>query len=343
MALADYEELATRSFDESHDAELRQAILVCADDLEQSGDPRGTLISLEHALRDAPTPRRAIELRKALHEHAAEHCNQLLGGAASLLAAKRTVTLEWRSGKLYGVHIDARYMTQRAQISAGELVKIVLKAPAASVLRRLRVRVRGDDQISSIVEMLAKRKYPLPLEQLEISARSWPTGIGEPAVWELQQRVTGLVGDGGKYQYLHHLVIGDQLVSLPLTKANERFKPENHIEGIRIADPPTELRIRVRLGRALTAQLAALRSAALARIAELGPAANVYQRSLEVLLQPRFIENQVEVVHALAALGPSHARARLLAQVASRATDYEPEVRKAAGAAAFRVRPPTET
>src|SRR5687767_12346418 len=100
MALTDYEELAARSFEEHHDPELRAAVQVCADALGQIDDPRGPLISYEYALYDAE-PKRALELRRAMHAHASEHAEALLGAAAVLLKSSRSIACEWRSGMLY--------------------------------------------------------------------------------------------------------------------------------------------------------------------------------------------------------------------------------------------------
>jgi hypothetical protein len=47
MDASAYEALARRAFDEPYDTELRAALRVCGDALEQAGDPRGHLIALE--------------------------------------------------------------------------------------------------------------------------------------------------------------------------------------------------------------------------------------------------------------------------------------------------------
>src|SRR5262245_22456594 len=64
----DYDALAQRAFEGDVDDDLREQLRVCADALEQLGDPRGPLIAMELALETADS-RRAAELRRAMTEH----------------------------------------------------------------------------------------------------------------------------------------------------------------------------------------------------------------------------------------------------------------------------------
>src|SRR4051812_30506948 len=133
--------LAARAFDEPYDAELRAAVRVCGDALEQAGDPRGPLIALEHALLDAESPRRARELRREMRAYAFERGAALLGSLASLPALAEDLEFEWRAGKIYGATLDLRHLSRRnLQITRASLVDLVLLAPAARDLRRLCVR-----------------------------------------------------------------------------------------------------------------------------------------------------------------------------------------------------------
>lgn len=328
MALDDYEELSARSFEEHHDPELRAAIQVCADALAQIDDPRGPLISLEYALYEAKDRRRAIELRKAMYAHAKQHAKELFGeGAAPMLQVERSLGPEWRSGKLYGLFIDARYMPKRAKLTPGQLVSIVIKAPVATNLRRLRVRVRSPEDVTSVVDALAAKKHPLPLEELEICAgvspreqRGWqPAGVGTKLF--------------DKYPYLYYLATLDTIVALPgVTK----LKPAD----VLLCSEPTDLESRRFLGRALTSGIEEIRNAACERIAAFGPLARVYSHVLGVMLRPRVTTSQVRLVEALRALGPSREHHLLLSKISSRTEQYDQLVRKAAGAAAAALRAP---
>ncbi|MEO8705228.1 MAG: hypothetical protein ABI867_34615 [Kofleriaceae bacterium] len=317
MVMGDYEQLAARAFDEPFDTDVRDSMLVCADALGQVNDPRGPLITMEHALRDAE-PRRAVELRRAIQAHVLEHAPALLGGVASLMTFKRALSLEWRAGRIFGASIDARYLPQKAGISAAELVQVFIKAPAARSLRRLRVRLRCPAE--SIVAMLTKCKQPLPLEELELGRRVWPTQITS--------------GNGNrdhtlleKYPNLYYLGIDDELHQLPLAK----------IPDVLLVDPPVAVQPRVLLGRALTAFDAKLRAAAFQRVVALGVSASVYTRVLTVLAQPGVCAPQHELVDALAALGPTRENLYTLAKLSSRPR-YADEVRSAAGSACTRLR-----
>lgn len=329
MALSDYELLAARSFEEPHDLDLRAAVLVCADALGQIEDPRGPLITMEHALR-AADHKRAVELRKAMHEYAASEGAALLGAAASLMQAGRTLSLDWRSGKLFGVTIDARYLTRRTtKISAGDLVKTVLAAPAAADLRRLRVRVRVPSDTKSIVDMLARRDGRPPLEELDIFTSAWPQRW-QPAMGNVLQP---------RYPNLYYVVHETNIVSLP-PSGDPRHDVKLDIPDVLLCDAPTSPATRAFLGRALTHFDADVRGAALERVTRLGPAAKVFERVLCTLLQPGLVGKPVAgnaphlpIVQALVATQPSRAARRFLDKVASRPQDYDDQTRKIAGKA----------
>lgn len=329
MNMGDYDELAARSFDEPYDAELRESMLVCADALGQANDPRGPLITMEHALLDAE-PRRAFELRRAMHQHVLDHGASLLGAVASLLSFKRALELEWRSGRIYGVTIDTRYLSPKAGISPAELVKVFVKVPATSHLRRLRVRVRKPEHVAGVVTMLGKRKHPRPLEELEIGGRVWPSQIAEeyePTAAREKLRE--------KYPNLYFLALEDSIVPLPIAA---KRKPKQQLADVLLVDPPTTVAPRVMLGRALCAHDPDLREAALQRIAGIGQPAVVFARVMRILMQPRVVTPQLPIVAALRALGPGRDTMTALARVSSRVAQYDVETRRAAGAAAAELR-----
>lgn len=336
MALADYEQLAARSFDEPHDRELRAAVLVCADALSQEGDPRGPLIVMEHALRDADH-RRAVELRRAIHEYAAGEGAALLGAAAPLMHARRTLALDWRSGRLFGMTIDARYLPRTSKISPGELVRRALLAPAASYLRRLRVRVRDQEDSRSISEMLRLHPRPPPLEELELYIDAWPRRMVSTSTTFLQDALPHLYFAVSEHATLS-LAPEGVLHRNPATEI-DRYLPEL----ASCAAPTTSQPARTFLGRCVTHGNPELRVAALERVAQLGPRAQVFEHALCTLLQPGIAGPPVggnttsaphpPLVRALVAIRPSRRGVEVLAKIASRPEVYDAETRKLAGSA----------
>jgi hypothetical protein len=328
MALADYELLAARSFEEPYDADLRASVLVCADALSQEGDPRGPLIAMEHALRDADHAR-AIELRKAMHEHAATEASALLGSAASLMSAHRTLELDWRSGKLYGMTVDARYRPGASKVSVGAFVKQAIGAPAAADLRRLRVRIRTAEERRSIVDMLAAYHRPPPLEELVLYTTVWPQRMLRTPQLVLQER----------YPHLYYVVYETRTQSLP-PRGMLLHDPADYLPDVAQCDPPVTPSARAFLGRCLTNGHRELRLAALARIQQLGPQAKVYEQVLSTLLQPGVATDPTEssapllpIALALVAVRPSRATRRMLDRIASRPESYDAAVRSVAGKA----------
>jgi hypothetical protein len=337
MALSDYEELAARSFDEPGDPELRAAVLVCADALLQIDDPRGPLIAMEHALHEADDAK-ALELRREMHEHAAVHFGHELAAAAPLMYANRTLSLEWRSGLLYGASVDARYFMRKQNQSPSELVRILIEAPVAKQLRRLRVRVRTDDDVRAIDRMLHEQGRRPPLEELAIYTNAWPstlTPTSEPLLSE-------------RFPNLYYAVHGVRVFGLPPT-GHLKHTPKHVLPDVMIAEPPTTPRARRFLGRALCHGDVDLRVAALERVTGFGPQAKVFERLLCTLLQPLVASStlalhttskpHLPIVTALRALGPSRYASRVLEKVASRPEYYDAETRQAAGSAAAELRP----
>ncbi len=329
MSLADYELLAARSFEEPHDRDLRASVLVCADALSQEGDPRGPLIAMEHALRDADHKRAAL-LRKAIHEHASTDGSALLGSASPLMFAGRTLVLDWRSGKLYGMAVDARYLPRKSKISAGALVKQAIGAPAATDLRRLRVRVRNADETRSIVDMLAQHQQPPPLEELVLYTSVWPQQMAQSQQALLQDR----------YPHLYYAVQGMGVMSLPPMGILHRDL-DRYISDVESCDPPTTAPARAFLGRCVTSCSRELRLAACARIKQFGRKAKVYEQVLCTLLQPGVATRTddassaplLPIVEALVAIRPARATRRMLDKIASRPEYYPADVRSIAGKA----------
>jgi hypothetical protein len=299
VPFGDYARLARRAFDDPYDPELAESLLVCADALGQAGDPRGALITMEYALRDADR-RRALELRRAIHEHVVEHQATLIGDEAAWLLESRLLALEWRAGMIYGASLDLRHVTTS---KASEAVTAVLTLPTS--LRRLRVRIRKEGHVEPIVGLL---RPAVSLQELEIGQRVWPERITARSSLLL-----------ATHPNLYFLALGDQIHALPVEEADG-------------TDPQVAW---VMLGRALTSSDPDQRAAAYARVAALGVAAATYERVLGILLQPRVTTDQRAIADALGALGTRTA-VTILSKVASRGSQYDRETRSAAGKAVAR-------
>ena len=70
-----------------------------------------------------------------MHEHAATEASALLGSAASLMSAHRTLELDWRSGKLYGMTVDARYRPGASKVSVGAFAVVIVTGSVAQSAR----------------------------------------------------------------------------------------------------------------------------------------------------------------------------------------------------------------
>ncbi len=331
----DYEALATRAIDDPDDRELCDALLVCADELSQHGDPRGELLALELALRDASRApgARVAELQAAIDAHVVAHAPVLLGPIGAVPGIHCALTLEWRGGQLYGVHLDARHVTRNTGLSAAELVSRLVGDDASKNLRRLRVRVRKFGHAGDVLGALADGGCR-PLEELEIGGDIRPRGFGS---WkpQLARRSTPAVPgpEHEAFDNLHFCALTGLIRPLPLAGAPELVTRIAH------ANPPTTRDDRILLGRALTSELPALRTAALRRVGELGGAARVFLRILTLMAGPNVVPVPLEVIACLRALG-GHAREALpvLANVTSRSEHYDLATRRIAGAAVSALR-----
>lgn len=324
VALA-YEDLAARAFDEPYDAALRAELRVYGDALEQAGDPRGPLIALEQAALDEP-PRRARALRRAMDDLAFEHGAPLLG-ALAVPAYRKEVAFEWRAGRIYGAVVDTRRLSKlEAPILPAELVGLVLDAPAAHDLRRLRVRMTHARDHEAMFEKLRKRTRRPPLEELEIGTRAAPAALRWPEGTAVLE----------EYPNLYFVALREQIFP-PRPQAEVRWSTEQRVAHVSRGDPPTTPEGRAVLGRALLSHQEEIRAAALARIATSGPGARCFARVMTLLLRPNIVAPQRPIIEAMRALGGPPELARVLARISSR-PHYDAPTRSAAGAASAAIR-----
>jgi hypothetical protein len=317
----DYEELAARSFDEQLDPDDQASLRVWADALEGADDPRGSLITMEFAIRDQPARRR--ELTRAMNVHLAERAAPMFAGITPLLHDKRALELDWRSGRLYGASIDTRYIADKADLAPHKLVSMLLKAPATAGMRRLHVRVRRATHVDPVLRIIAKSKRRHALEELAVMTGVRPRELGTYNL-AARFRIEGAMVDT-ELPNLRTLVIDDAVVPFPAG--------DGAVAALEDATDPSDVADRRLIGRCLTAG-DAVRDAALKHVAALGPAAFMFVDTLLVLLEPGLVAAQDTVVRSLPALGAA-ARSAVprLAVITGRTALYDLATRQAAGRA----------
>lgn len=328
--MIDFEELAARSLDEPLTPDERVVLRVWADALEDAGDPRGPLIAMEHALREQPW--REHELRQAMNEHVVANAAHLLGEIAPFARFKRGLSLDWRSGQLYGAFFDTRYLAEQTKLSPSKLVTMLLGAPAMTTLRRLHVRVRFEAQVTEVIRVLYELEHGLPLEELRVLTGVRVTGI---APVDRGPASTGLLAD--RYPGLRLLAAGARGSVLSLSAPRTQQDDARLTRLVPAAAPNTSDGRRT-LGLALIQPEPALRTQALVRLTELGERAFMFVESLMMLLEPGIVAPQAPIAACLPALG-DHARIALpmLAAITGRAAHYDRETRRAAGVASARL------
>ena len=315
----DFYALMQRSLDLPLQGDDRDAIRVWADWLQETGDPTGMLIALEHAIIDQPSRRR--ELERAIKLHLIEHGKPLLGAqlGSIVTTAKRELELEWRSGIVRAIFLDLRY--------AAHLLETVLASQLARQLRRLELRVRRTSSVAEVARVVSNARLPA-IEELVVMPGVRPRQLAAP-VYPPHQLAEA-------FDTLRLLVVDDAIVPLRVERPPavvSRAVPSDRIQ-------------RQLLGRCLTCGDAERRAAALERVEALGPAAAVYVDTLLLLLAPRITTAlaapvrgvaavpQDKVIDALAAIG-LYARGALpvLATITGCPDHYDESTRKAAGRA----------
>ncbi len=309
MAGIDYTALASRAFDEVLSAEEQATLRVWADILERNGDPHGALITIEHAFDNAR------QRHEAVNAHLLEHGQPLIGELAKLLAFPRAITLDWRAGRLYGAMLDTRYASQRLGIPVAELVGRLIAAPAMMTARKLHVRVRTAGDVTNVVAALANQRRALALEQIAVLT-GVRAGRLQVATWESGHLIA-------RFPSLWLVAVGNTLHAMPAKKPRDR-------------DVPQELAGRIAIGRALIHTDAALRDAAVERIAELRERGLPFVDALMMLLQPGVIAEQEPIAACLGRLR-APAALPLLATITGRVGHYDLPTRRAAGVAIARI------
>ncbi len=139
------------------DPEGTEPYLVYGDWLQGAGDPRGELISLQHARLRKPKDK---ALAKAEAAYLKTHREALFGPLADLrpraIGCQVTVEIDWHCGFIRGAVISAD--DEVSPVDAPVLVAQLLELPVASMIRSLRF-----GQVYAVADMA---HYPIVIEQL---------------------------------------------------------------------------------------------------------------------------------------------------------------------------------
>jgi hypothetical protein len=311
--LDDYAQVTARAFDEPYVDDLRALVRVCGDHFEQHGDPRGTLIALGEAHYDT-RGKRAHELQYEIDQHVLVHHEAELGPLAPFVRKPRTCVLEWRCGQLYSAWLDTRHLHPNEFTDA---VEAVLGAPASKTLRRLTIRVRQDQNATSVGHLI-RASWPKPqqLEHISILREVRPRRHGGRAPIELAKA----------NERLYFYAQGDAIYGLPLD-----FDGPRAITELNTLATPLDQSDRIFLGRALTHHEPAFREAAIDKIAEHAGAQEV--DLIALLLRPGMLGvAPLPLLACLRAMGTAARRALpVLVQIPGRTHHYDVETRRAAG------------
>jgi uncharacterized protein (TIGR02996 family) len=124
------------------------AYLVYADWLIAQGDPRGELITTQHAMRGQQNPAEFMTFKKREEALRTQHLASWLGPVAGL--ALHRIKIDWRTGFVHAVRIEGPSNT--TEVSFAELVTEVLASPIARFVRTLTLRGAPPAVIEAVPE-----------------------------------------------------------------------------------------------------------------------------------------------------------------------------------------------
>ncbi len=176
MASDDEALLEARLFEDPSDVE---AWKVYADVLQKRGDPRGTLIVLQHAVaaEKAAKGKRKGPAELALRKHVAKHAKSLWGELIHFVEDDKDLsqpTVLWRNGFLYRIELDTEKVGGHG---AGALLERVLAHPSARFIGE--IAIRGEARDAAALLAALERHVPRALEELdlqfvaELDVRPW--------------------------------------------------------------------------------------------------------------------------------------------------------------------------
>jgi uncharacterized protein (TIGR02996 family) len=176
------------------------ALLVLGDWLQQQGDPRGELISLQHALRRAGSdPAAFLERKRAADLFYKQHEPSLLG---PLYPLRHLFRLEWQLGYMRGAKLSLHAAAGGNPDLSG-LLRQIVDVPAAVALQELAFGHRGEPGTTyqPEIDTLAELERPEALRSLSFAEFWRGTEPEVPATAGALGKLTGVFA-------LRRLVVG---------------------------------------------------------------------------------------------------------------------------------------
>ncbi len=196
------------------DPDAEDPYLVYADWLQQQGDPRGELITVQHALakKGGKDKKLATQAEAILAEHAAT----LLGPLADkqqTMDRDKTPCFGWELGFIKRARLAFDFYADqpRGIVDLGDVLRDLLAHPSGQFLRELTIGLKRHDpdaEYQSVLDALAKAKTPPPLVKLHVGDFEYPdsiemswTSLGNFAkVWKVVPGLTHLEVQGGSFK-----------------------------------------------------------------------------------------------------------------------------------------------
>lgn len=154
------------------------ALMVLGDWLQTQGDPRGELISLQHALRQEKDPQKFLERKRTTDEHYKRHEPALLG---ELYPFRHLFKLEWQIGYIRGAKLSL-HTAREDDPGLAELLGHLVSVPAAVALQELALGHAKDQpatgRYQDVLDAMASLGKPAALRTL-VLGEFWP-GTREP-------------------------------------------------------------------------------------------------------------------------------------------------------------------
>jgi hypothetical protein len=269
-------ELDRLLLDDPYGEEIEEVMLVAGDLLQAMGRPRGELIAHELALAAARGPAERASKAALLDDWITRHQAAILGSLAPLRERRGALRYELRGGRLRALSIDARRVVRPGSgLRVGELMQVVVAAPAVRGVTELRVRVRDEAEAAEALTVVLRAGRRLPLELLIISPTTRPFG----------HQTRGHAVDLRKI--FPHLWMVTRYARIAPLIDPELPDPTSAFELGEFAAAPMSQELRIRIGRGLSSGRELTTKAACELLAGLGSSARVFVPSLALLLRPQ--------------------------------------------------------
>ncbi|WP_141592587.1 WGR domain-containing protein [Myxococcus sp. AB056] len=149
--------------------------LVYADWLQGQGDPRGELMALQHAQRQAQGAE-ATHLKRKVAALYKKHQGALLGVGLTSMLGEKALMLEWHLGFIRGARVAAPGFDSDADFDVVETLTMLLRSPSARFLQELTLGLPdndGDNEYGDLIKVVT-RLAPKTLQRLFIGDFVFP-------------------------------------------------------------------------------------------------------------------------------------------------------------------------